>query len=91
MLARQASEWFRDEDLVALHRRDFGRPSVPPSQLHLALLLQAHDVASDDEELATMKLGSKRRGSLLIACARELLTIFNAMVRDQSDWRTVSP
>jgi hypothetical protein len=28
---------------------DFGRPSVPPSMLAIALLLQAHDRASDQE------------------------------------------
>ena len=28
---------------------------------------------------------------ILIACARKLLTILNAIVRDQSEWRTVSP
>ena len=41
-LARRGAEWFRDEDFVALYREDFGRPSVPPSQLSVALLLQAH-------------------------------------------------
>ncbi len=39
LLARHGADWFRDEDFVALYREDFGRPSVPPSQLALALLI----------------------------------------------------
>ena len=35
-----------------LYREDFGRPSVPPSQLAVALLLQAHDSVSDVEAIA---------------------------------------
>ncbi len=39
LLARHGADWFRDEDFVGLYREDFGRPSVPPSQLAIALLL----------------------------------------------------
>lgn len=52
LLARHGADWFRDEDFVALYREDFGRPSVPPSQLAIALLLQAHDSVSDEEAIA---------------------------------------
>ncbi len=52
LLARHGADWFRDEDFVALYREDFGRPSVPPSQLAVALLLQAHDLVSDEEAIA---------------------------------------
>jgi len=39
LLAEQGRKWFRDEDFAALYREGFGRPSVPPSQLCVALLL----------------------------------------------------
>jgi DDE family transposase/transposase-like protein DUF772 len=48
-LASQRDELFRDEDFGALYCRDNGRPSVPPSLLATALLLQTYDGVSDDE------------------------------------------
>jgi hypothetical protein len=48
-LARQGRELFPDEEFAELCCPDFGRPSVPPSMLAIALLLQAHDRVSDQE------------------------------------------
>ena len=48
-LASQRGELFRDEDFVALYCLDNGRPSVPPSLLATALVLQTYDGVSDDE------------------------------------------
>lgn len=48
-LAAHRSELFRDEDFAALYCRDNGRPSVPPSLLATALVLQTHDNVSDEE------------------------------------------
>jgi hypothetical protein len=48
-LAAQRNELFRDEDFAALYCRDNGRPSVPPSLLATALVLQTYDRVSDDE------------------------------------------
>src|SRR6185503_1616667 len=48
-LASQRDELFRDEDFAALYCRDNGRPSVPPSLLATALVLQTYDGVSDDE------------------------------------------
>src|SRR5712692_8956828 len=48
-LATQRDELFRDEDFAALYCRDNGRPSVPPSLLATALVLQTYDRVSDDE------------------------------------------
>src|SRR5438034_1443480 len=48
-LASQRDELFRDEDFAALYCRDNGRPSVPPSVLATALVLQTYDGVSDDE------------------------------------------
>ena len=48
-LASQRGELFRDEDFAALYVLDNGRPSVPPSLLATALILQTYDGVSDDE------------------------------------------
>lgn len=48
-LAAQRDELFRDEDFAALYCRDNGRPSVPPSLLATALVLQTYDGVSDEE------------------------------------------
>src|SRR4051794_37886304 len=48
-LAGQRHELFRDEDFAALYSRHRGRPSVPPSLLATALVLQTYDGVSDEE------------------------------------------
>ena len=48
-LARHRGEIFRDEDFAALYHPAMGRPSVPPSLLATALVLQTYDRVSDDE------------------------------------------
>jgi Transposase domain (DUF772) len=48
-LAWQRGELFRDADFAALYCPNNGRPSVPPSLLANALVLQAYDGVSDDE------------------------------------------
>jgi transposase len=48
-LASQRGELFRDEDFAALYVRDNGRPSVPPSLLATALVLQTYAGVSDEE------------------------------------------
>ena len=48
-LAAQRGELFRDEDFAGLYVLDNGRPSVPPSLLATALVLQTYDGVSDDE------------------------------------------
>jgi hypothetical protein len=52
MLAAQRNHLFRDEDFAALYCLSNGRPSVPPSLLATALLLQVYDGVSDDEAKA---------------------------------------
>jgi hypothetical protein len=51
-LALHRGELFRDEDFADLYCSDNGRPSVPPSLLATALLLQVHDGVSDEEAKA---------------------------------------
>ena len=48
-LASQRRELFCDEDFAPLYCPNNGRPSVPPSLLATALVLQAYDGVSDDE------------------------------------------
>jgi transposase len=51
-LARHRGELFRDEDFAEFYSPDIGRPSVPPSLLATALVLQSHDRVSDEEAKA---------------------------------------
>src|SRR6266446_4174853 len=48
-LASQRDERFRDDDFATLYCPNNGRPSVPPSLLDTALVLQTYDGVSDDE------------------------------------------
>ena len=48
-LASERGELFRDEDFAALYCPNNGRPSVPPSLLATALVLQTYDGVSDEE------------------------------------------
>lgn len=48
-LAAQRGTIFRDEDFAGLYCLTNGRPSVPPSLLAIALVLQTYDGVSDDE------------------------------------------
>src|SRR6266853_1233956 len=48
-LASQRGELFCDEDFASLYCPNNGRPSVPPSLLATALVLQTYDGVSDDE------------------------------------------
>lgn len=51
-LARQRGKLFQDEDFAEFYCPDNGRPSVAPSLLANALLLQTYDKVSDEEAKA---------------------------------------
>ncbi len=51
-LALHRQELFSDEDFAEFYCPDNGRPSVPPSLLATALLLQAYEGVSDEEAKA---------------------------------------
>lgn len=51
-LASQRGKLFRDDDFAEFYCPDNGRPSVAPSVLANALLLQTHDKVSDEEAKA---------------------------------------
>jgi hypothetical protein len=85
LLARHGADWFRDEDFVALYREDFGRPCVPPSQLAVALLLQAHDSVSDEEAIARSAYDLRWKVALGLEldeklCAKSTLQRFRAQL-----------
>ena len=85
LLARHGAEWFCDEDFVALYREDFGRPSVPPSQLAVALLLQAHASVSDEEAIARSAFDLRWKVALGLdldekLCAKSTLQRFRAQL-----------
>src|SRR5215204_529705 len=71
-LASQRGELFRDEAFAGLYVLDNGRPSVPPSLLAVALVLQAYDGVSDDEakRRATYDLQWKVRWGSSWTCGR---------------------
>ena len=48
-LAQHRRELFRDEDFAAMYCANNGRPSLPPSLLATALVLQTYDKVSDEE------------------------------------------
>jgi Transposase domain (DUF772) len=49
VLAAERGQLFRDDDFAELYSLTNGRPSVPPSLLATALLLQAQERCSDEE------------------------------------------
>jgi transposase len=83
MLARGGRELFKDEDYAALYRPDFGRPSVPPSQLCVLLLLQTHDGVSDEEAIERTAFDLRWKVALGLdledkLCAKSTLQLFRA-------------
>jgi len=82
-LSRLGREWFADEDFAGMYREEHGRPSVPPSQLCIALLLQTYDGVSDEEAIERtaydlrwkVALGLELKEKL---CAKSTLQLFRA-------------
>lgn len=82
-LSRMGPQLFKDEEFAGLYREEHGRPSVPPSQLCVALLLQTHDGVSDEEAIERtaydlrwkVALGLELREKL---CAKSTLQLFRA-------------
>ncbi len=73
---------FKDEDFAGLYGKR-GRPSVPPSQLCVALLLQARDGVSDDEAIQRSAYDLRWKVALGLEldeklCAKSTLQLFRA-------------
>lgn len=83
-LATLSEKTFPDEQFAELFR-DKGRPSVPPSQLCVALLLQAHDVVSDEEAINRTAYDLRWKVALRLnldekLCAKSTLQRFRAQL-----------
>jgi Transposase domain (DUF772)/Transposase DDE domain len=83
LLASHRKELFRDEDFADLYCSDNGRPSVPPSLLAVALLLQAYEALSDEEAKARADFDLRWKVALGIALeerpfAKSTLQLFRA-------------
>jgi hypothetical protein len=87
-------ELFRDEHFADLYCSDNGRPSVPPSLLAMALLLQVHDGVSDEEAKARADFDLRWKVALGIALeerpfAKSTLQLFRARLIIHERVRTV--
>src|SRR6266571_1999812 len=78
-LASQRRELFCDEDFAPLYCPNNGRPSVPPSLLATALVLQAYDGVSDDE--------ATRRAGCATVCQEHAPRVSSAVDRARPDTR----
>lgn len=70
-LASHRHELFRDEDFASLYCLDNGRPSVAPSLLACALLLQWYDNVSDQEAVDRAKFDLRWKVALGLAMEEE--------------------
>jgi hypothetical protein len=82
-LACAADRLFSDEDFAAFYCADNGRPSVPPSQLALMLILQAKDGVSDAEAIESSAYDLRwcavlRRAAGEPFCAKSTLQLFRS-------------
>jgi hypothetical protein len=68
-LAAQREVLFRDDDFAALYSPRLGRPSVPPSLLAMALVLQTYAGVSDEE--ATQRAAYDLRWKVALGVAVE--------------------
>ena len=74
---------FKDEEFAALYHSSNGRPSVPPSQLALMLILQSRDKVSDEQaiehsafDLRWAAVLGRHAGEQL--CAKSTLQLFRS-------------
>ncbi len=82
-LRRLGPELFKDEDFAGLYRDEYGRPSVPPSLLCIALLLQTYDGVSDEEAIERSAYDLRWKVALGLEldeklCAKSTLQLFRA-------------
>jgi len=82
-LAEIRTQLFHDQDFADMYRADNGRPSVPPSQLGLALLLQMLDKASDAEAIERSAYDLRWKVALGLdleekLCAKSTLQLFRS-------------
>lgn len=83
ILGRMGAAWFRDKDFEGLYGQTHGRPSVPPSRLCIALLLQTYDGVSDDEAIDRTAFDLRWKVALGLEiseklCAKSTLQLFRS-------------
>jgi DDE family transposase/transposase-like protein DUF772 len=85
---------FKDEDFYGLYCADNGRPSVPPSQLALLVILQARDNISDEQaiersafDLRWAAVLGRPAGEPL--CAKSTLQLFRSQLILHDEFRTI--
>lgn len=90
-LGGQRGRLFRDDDFAGLYCSNNGRPSVPPSLLATALLLQWYDDVSDEEARDSAKYDVRWKVALGVEMetqpfAKSTLQLFRAqlLVHDQA-------
>ncbi len=93
-LASHRRELFHDEDFTDLYCSDNGRPSVPPSLMATALLLQAYEGVSDEEAKARADFDLRWKVALGIGLeerpfAKSTLQLFRARLILHERVRTV--
>ena len=93
-LAARRDHLFRDEDFVALYCPDNGRPSVPPSLLATALLLQTYDGVSDEEAKARADFDLRWKVALGVGLdarpfAKSTLQLFRAQLIEHEQVRAI--
>jgi len=93
-LAGAADRLFSDEDFAVLYCDNNGRPSVPPSQLALMLLMQAHDLVSDAEAIEKSAYDLRwaavlRRHAGEPFCAKSTLQLFRAQLVLHEEAKTI--
>lgn len=90
-LASARHDLFNDEDFAGLYRDQVGRPSVPPSQLCVALILQAREGVSDDEAIQRTSYDLRWKVALGLEleeklCAKSTLQLFRAKLILHEDY-----
>jgi hypothetical protein len=85
---------FKDEEFASLYHASNGRPSVPPSQLALLLILQTHDVLSDEAaiehttfDLRWAAVLGRHAGEPL--CAKSTLQLFRSHLILHEEFRSL--
>ena len=89
-LATAARGLFKDEDFAVFYSVERGRPSVPPSDLALMLVLTEHDQVSDEEAVARTAFDLRwaavlRRHAGKPLCAKSTFQLFRShlVIHDQ--------
>ena len=82
-LAQVSQHLFKDDDFATFYTEHFGRPSIAPSLLALTMVLQHHDMVSDEE--ATQRTAFDLRWVAVLGrypgkalCAKSTLQLFRS-------------